>query len=282
MDPTLFEIISFDSRQIYKKAPIGTAQPTPYELNKIQHHLVGILEPDEECNAKKYSTLAFQALKEIFDKKKIPILTAGTGFYLKAFLYGMFPAPKINSKTKEEIKSLSIEDKWDLLKEKDPNSILTLNKNDIYRVDRALEMVLTGVKWSEASQRREGGILTLFPDLKIEGFFIDWDRKELYKRIDQRCKEMLSNGLFSEIETILNLYGKDSPLFKSLGFNFALDYIQRRKSMETFFGEFSQSHRNYAKKQITWFKKENLLKHLSWELSLENIKYIEKRLINVN
>jgi tRNA dimethylallyltransferase len=243
---------------------------------------VGILEPNQECNAKEYSILALQAMQEILNKKKIPILTAGTGFYLKAFLYGMFPAPKIDSQIKEEIKNLNWEDKWLLLKEKDPDSILTINKKDIYRVDRALEMILSGVKWTEASQQREGGILELFPDLKIEGFFIEWDRKELYKRIDQRCRNMMANGLISEIETVLEFYGIDSPLFKSLGFNFALDYIQRRKSMETFFGEFSQSHRNYAKKQITWFKKENLLKHLSWELSLENIKYIEKRLINVN
>lgn len=232
-------------------------------------------------NAAIYSKLAFQAVNEILNKNKIPILTSGTGFYLKAFLYGMFPVVEISDETKSKIQNLKLPEKWNLLKEKDFEATKLISENDEYRISRALEISETGKLWSQIQNERVDSFLEKFTG-EVIGIFLDLDRKELYKKINSRCKKMLDTGFLEEAKLIKLKYGESAPAFKSLGFNFALDYLLRKKSMEVFLEEFSQSHRNYAKKQITWFKKETLLKKLDWNSALAEIKNIEKRLLHVS
>lgn len=111
LDPTRFEILSFDSRQIYREMPIGTAAPTKEQQSKIRHHLVEVLSPKESIDAGLYNRMAEEALQKVLNTDKIPVFTAGTGFYLKAFLFGMFPVPEISVSVRERVLSMSIEKK---------------------------------------------------------------------------------------------------------------------------------------------------------------------------
>ena len=112
LDPDRFEIVSFDSRQVYKVLSVGTAKPEKPILDQIPHHLVDFLDPDKKVNAAYFVSLANQALEDIYFRGKIPILTCGTGFYLKAFLYGMYPVPEIKPEIRERLESLSREERW--------------------------------------------------------------------------------------------------------------------------------------------------------------------------
>lgn len=274
LDPDRFEIVSFDSRQVYKVLSVGTAKPEKPILDQIPHHLVDFLDPDKKVNAAYFVSLANQALEDIYFRGKIPILTCGTGFYLKAFLYGMYPVPEIKPEIRERLESLSREERWNRLQEVDSASAITISYADDYRVVRALEVFESGgVKWSELKENKNDGYLTK-GKLEVAGIFIQRERSELYDRINRRCKMMIDSGILEETKEVLKDFGEEAPALNSLGYNFALDYIKGRISMESFLEEFSRSHRNYAKKQVTWFKKEEILKATDWKTALEQIKNI--------
>lgn len=272
----MFEIVSFDSRQVYKVLEVGTAKPDSVIRGKINHHLIDYLEPSERINAAKNAALAKIAVNEIFERGKIPVLTAGTGFYLRAFLYGMFDVVEVSEEVKSYYKSLTREERWKLLSEKDREAIEKVSYNDDYRISRALEILHTGLKWSSLKENRDDGFLST-ANLEVTGIFIEWERNELYSRINDRCKVISSSGLFEETKEVVSKYGEDAPALNSLGYNFALDYIRGLHNLDTFYELFARSHRNYAKKQITWFKKDSLLKKYDWQTALRLLKNIEKR-----
>ena len=274
LDPDRFEIVSFDSRQVYKVLSVGTAKPEKPILDQIPHHLVDFLDPDKKVNAAYFVSLANQALEDIYFRGKIPILTCGTGFYLKAFLYGMYPVPEIKPEIRERLESLSREERWNRLQEVDSASAITISYADDYRVVRALEVFESGgVKWSELKENKNDGYLAQ-RKLEVTGILISRQRDELYDRINRRCVKMIQEGVLEETKEVVSLYGEQAPALNSLGYNFALDYIKGKMSMESFSEEFARSHRNYAKKQITWFKKEEILKPMDWNSALEIIKKI--------
>jgi len=274
LDPSRFEIVSFDSRQIYKVLSIGTAKPEKAVLDQIRHHLVDIIAPHVKINAAAFVRLAEDAIEQIYERNKIPVITCGTGFYLKAFLYGMYPVPEINTDVRQRLESISREERWDLLLKVDPKTAESLNPADDYRVIRALEVYESGgVKWSELKENKNDGFLAK-GKLEVTGIFINRERKELYERINKRCKMMIDSGILEETKEVVEQYGENAPALNSLGYNFALDFMKGKISMESFLDEFSQSHRNYAKKQITWFKKEAVLNSMDWKTGLEQIKNI--------
>ncbi len=274
LDPSRFEIVSFDSRQVYKVLSVGTAKPDKLILEQIRHHLVDFLTPSERLNAALFTKLAELALEDIYERNKIPIITCGTGFYLKAFLYGMYPVPEIKPDVRSKLESISREERWKLLQEVDPKTSEQVSFADDYRVVRALEVFQSGgIKWSELKENKNDGFLAK-GKLEVTGIFIHRDRRELYERINQRCNLMMHSGLFEETREVVAEYGENAPALNSLGYNFALDYIKGKMSMESFLEEFSRSHRNYAKKQITWFKKEEVLQEMDWNTALEQIKKI--------
>ncbi|MBP9885339.1 MAG: tRNA (adenosine(37)-N6)-dimethylallyltransferase MiaA [Leptospiraceae bacterium] len=274
LDPDRFEIVSFDSRQVYKVLSVGTAKPEKPILDQIPHHLVDFLDPDKKVNAAYFVSLANQALEDIYFRGKIPILTCGTGFYLKAFLYGMYPVPEIKPEIRERLESLSREERWNRLQEVDSASAITISYADDYRVVRALEVFESGgVKWSELKENKNDGYLAQ-RKLEVTGILISRQRDELYDRINRRCVKMIQEGVLEETKEVVSLYGEQAPALNSLGYNFALAYINGKMSMESFSEEFARSHRNYAKKQITWFKKEEILKPMDWNSALEIIKKI--------
>ncbi|TGK30967.1 tRNA (adenosine(37)-N6)-dimethylallyltransferase MiaA [Leptospira gomenensis] len=273
LDPDRFEILSFDSRQIYREMPIGTAAPDATQRSKIRHHLVEVLSPAETVDAGLYNRLAEEALREVLERNKIPVFTAGTGFYLKAFLFGMFPVPEIDPEVRERVLSLSYEEKKELLQSLDPDSLVRIFPGDEYRLGRALEVNLMGKRWSALEIDPKTSAMKRF-DLRIGcGIFLDLDRAELYDRINRRAAQMIEEGMAEEAWKIRERYGENCPGLKSLGYNFALENKKGNSNVETFLGDLSQSHRNYAKRQITWFRKETYLEPMGRTEALETIKH---------
>jgi tRNA dimethylallyltransferase len=269
LNPHIFEILSFDSRQVYKYLEYGTTKPSPELCSQIKHHLVDFLEPSENLDAKKFIKIAKESLQSILDRGKIPIITCGTGFYLKAFLYGMFPVPNIPEEILKQVSQWNSSEKWENLISLDPECISRLHPNDEYRVSRALALNLVGVKWSSLQENREEGLLNR-EGITVKGYFLDWDREELYRRINHRAKEIIINqGILEETKWVIERYGKDCPALKSLGYNFVIEYLEGSISKDTLLEKFSQSHRNYAKKQITWFKSMEILDRISYQDVLE-------------
>ncbi|TGK14599.1 tRNA (adenosine(37)-N6)-dimethylallyltransferase MiaA [Leptospira stimsonii] len=275
LDPERFEILSFDSRQIYREMPIGTAAPTKEQQSIIRHHLVEVLSPSEKVDAGLYNRLADEALRSVLNQNKIPVFTAGTGFYLKAFLFGMFAVPEISQEVRNKVLSMSPEQKRNRLLELDPDSLEKIFPGDDYRLGRALEVNLMGERWSALKIDPKTSAIQKYELNICLGVFLDLDRKELYDRINVRAKEMIDQGMAEEAWKIQELYGSNCPGLKSLGYNFALENKKGNSNLETFLMDLSQSHRNYAKRQITWFRKETYLKPMGRTEALETIKHIK-------
>lgn len=270
LEPEVFEIVSFDSRQVYKILEVGTSKPNQNIRQKIKHHMIDFLEPSEKINAASFAKLAKVKVESLLESNKIPVLTCGTGFYLKAFLYGMYPAPPENPEIRKKIEALSRDERWNLLSEKDPEATHKISKNDDYRVVRALETIFQGFLWSKLKEISKDGFLNK-SNVEFIGIYIHWDRGELYQRINLRAKGML-DGMLKETRTVIDKYGEACPALNSLGYNFALENIMGSISIEQFYEKLSQSHRNYAKKQITWFKSEKILQSYNWTEALNKIK----------
>lgn len=264
LDSSLFEVVSFDSRQVYRDLPIGTTAPTTEEKNSMPHHMVGFLESCESLDANLFRERASSVLASIRDRGKIPILTAGTGFYLRAFLHGMYPVPDILPEIRNLVNEMDEARVLEELKERDFPAFEKISPNDFYRYRRALEVNLSGVKWSGLGQETEGGYLHKNPGLRIQGYFVDWDRDILYRGINDRAKSILE-PMAEEAKRVCDLYGRECPGLKTLGYNFALDYLQGSRTIESYYDEIAKAHRNYAKRQITWFKRESYLVSGTWD-----------------
>lgn len=259
-----YEIVSFDSRQVYKFLCLGTAKPTKEDINKIPHHMIDFLEPNQTINAKDFSVLAEECVLQVWKKNKIPILTVGTFFYLKAFLFGMFVVPEISLEVKEKVQSMSLHEKWKTLQELDEASCQSIHPHDEYRITRALEVTFSGKKWSEASKMREIGFLEKY-NPQVLGYYLIRERKQLYERINQRAKQIFANGIEEETQFVLQKFGANCPALETLGYSFVMQYLEGKISKSTAIELFAQSHRKYAKRQITWFKNTDLLIPLSPE-----------------
>ncbi|WCL48992.1 tRNA (adenosine(37)-N6)-dimethylallyltransferase MiaA [Leptospira sp. GIMC2001] len=271
LDSSIFEVVSFDSRQVYAEMPIGTTQPTQEELNLMPHHLVGYLSPKISVDAKSFSRLASNAIVEIRKRSKIPILVVGTGFYLKAFLYGMYPVPDIPDSIRNELEGYSDSEVEAKLKAVDIEAYQSIQPNDFYRYRRALEVNLAGGLWSDHKKNIQGGFLKEHPNTKTIGYFLDWDRAILYDRINYRAKQLI-DPMIEETKFILEKYGRDCPGLRSIGYNFAIDFLDSKTSVDSFYEDIAKAHRNYAKKQITWFRKEPLLNSVSWDFAMESLR----------
>ncbi|TGL07372.1 tRNA (adenosine(37)-N6)-dimethylallyltransferase MiaA [Leptospira bouyouniensis] len=276
LDPKRFEIVSFDSRQVYRDLPVGTTAPTPEESSTIKHWLIGFLNANETINANQFSLMARDAISDIQSRGKIPFLIGGTGFYLRAFLLGMFPVPNVPKETKEYVLGLPLDEARLMLQQKDPKAMETLSYQDGYRIKRALEVVLTGVLWSDVSKETVGGFLKDNPDIKLVGHWLDWPREILYNRINTRVEQIVG-GMIEETKEVVSKYGPDCPGLRTLGYNFALAFLNGMIDINTFIEQLAQSHRNYAKRQITWFKKEPFLSPISYDAAVQLYTNIEQR-----
>lgn len=254
------EIISADSRQIYKYLDIGTAKPTEEEQNKVAFHLIDIVEPDEKFSASDYAKGAKKEIREVIERKKVPIVVGGSGLYLRALFKGFFKGPKANHQIREKLKEES--EKFGKkflhgrLKEKDLEAALRIHPNDEIRIIRALEVCeLTGKTITEL-QKKGGYEPEEFEFVKIG---LNLDRKKLYERINRRVDQMMQDGLLDEVKKIKKM-GYSSPCanlpWKTVGYKEMFSYLEGKYILEKAIDLLKMNTRRYAKRQLTWFKKE--------------------------
>jgi len=248
------EIISCDSVAVYRGMDLGTAKPTPEERARIPHHLIDVADPDQPFTAGDYSRLARAAMREIADRGKLPIVTGGTGLYLRALIEGLFAGPARQEDLRKRLRSGAGRhgSAWlhRLLNRLDPASAERIHANDTHKLIRAVEVCLAARQ--PMSQVLGRDPLTGFRLLRIG---LNPLRAELYDRLNQRCAGMFAQGLLQETRTLLACYGPVKAL-DSLGYRQALSVLLKGVSEKTAIAEAQQGHRNYAKRQLTWFRRE--------------------------
>lgn len=253
------EIISADSMQVYKGMDIGTAKITPVEMDGIKHYLIDILDPKEDFNVVKFKAYAKEAIDQIYNKGKIPIIVGGTGFYIQALLYDVdFEESKEDQRYREKLEDLAKTHGNDLLherlKEVDPESAKAIHPNNVKKVIRALEYYKeTGQRISDHNkeQRQKES------PYNFAYFVLNDDRKNLYERINKRVDIMVEQGLITEVKALLESgCRKDMVSMQGLGYKEIISYLEGESSLEDAIYTLKRDTRHFAKRQLTWFKRE--------------------------
>ena len=253
------EIISADSMQVYKYMDIGSAKIRPEEMQGIKHYLVDELMPDEEFHVVRFQQMAKQAMEEIYAKGKIPIVVGGTGFYIQALLYDIdFTENEEDTAYRNELEQIASEKGaeylHEMLRNVDAKSAESIHANNVKRVIRALEFnKLTGQKISEHNEKERA------KDSPYDFcyFVLNDDRKLLYDRIDRRIDIMLEEGLLDEVMSLKNKgYTRDMVSMQGLGYKEVLDYLNGEYSLEEAIYILKRDTRHFAKRQLTWFRRE--------------------------
>lgn len=251
------EIVNFDSVQLYKDLNIGTAKPSEEERKEVPHHLYDVLEIWEECNAAKYIKMADRIIREIIERGKIPILVGGTGLYLRALEYGLFPIEipeDIRIKVRERAKN-DLEGLYQELSRLDPEYARKISPRDRVRITRALEVIYaTSKPFSQFHKENPFFGERRYKILKIG---LNLPRKELYKRINERVLKMVEKGWLEEVKGLMERgFGPQLKLFKAIGYRYLVEHIEGKISLDEAISLVQRDTRRYAKRQITWFKKE--------------------------
>lgn len=246
------EIINFDSRQVYQELRIGVARPSEQELQMIPHHFVASHSIHNPLNAAKFSEIARKKALELIEKFGSVVLVGGTGLYLQAFLEGLDSFPEISPKLREEVNELYRKEGLSglamALYALDPNAFEWVQKDNPARLMRALEITrASGIPVSE--WRKNRGEVFPFPS-KI--YCIDWPRNELYQRINSRVDQMIELGLEKEVQELLAF--KELPVMRTVGYSEMYAFLEGSLCRDEAVKLIKQKTRNYAKRQITWFK----------------------------
>lgn len=273
------EIISADSMQVYKGMDIGSAKIRPEEMKGIRHYLVDVLEPSCEFHVVRFQQMAKQAMAEIYAKGKIPIVVGGTGFYIQALLYDIdFTENEEDTGYREELEALAkergAEYLHEMLKEVDPESAGQIHANNRKRVIRALEFYrLTGQKISEHNETERAKE----SPYEFCYFVLNDDRKKLYDRIEKRVDQMLEMGLLEEVTALKNKgYTKDMVSMQGLGYKEMLNYLNGECSYEEAVSILKRDTRHFAKRQLTWFRRE---RDVIW-IEKEHYDYDEEKILD--
>lgn len=253
------EIISADSIQVYKGLDIGSAKIKAEEMQGIRHHLIDVLEPDESFNISLFKDMAKAALEDIISRGKIPIVTGGTGFYIQALLYDIDFKENIDDGYRAYLEQLAGEKGeeflHDMLKEIDPLSAETIHKNNVKRVIRALEYFHQTKETISVHNKRESEKESPY---NFAYFVLNCNRELLYKRIDERVDLMLSKGLVEEVRHLVKEYSltPDMVSMQGLGYKEIIKYLNGEISLEEAIYILKRDTRHFAKRQLTWFKRE--------------------------
>ena len=250
------EIVSCDSVAVYRDMEIGTAKPDRADRERLPHHLIDVADPTEGFTAGDYSRRARAALGEIVARGRVPIVTGGTGLYLRALIDGLFAGPQRSESLRERLK---LSDKkrgrgwlYQILMRLDPKSAERIHPHDKPKLIRALEICIAARQpmsqaWEQGREALKG-----FRILRIG---LEPDRDYLYQRINKRAAEMFRAGLVEETKMLLEKYGEARP-FDSLGYKQARGLIRGQLREMDAIALAQQGHRNYAKRQLTWFRRE--------------------------
>jgi tRNA dimethylallyltransferase len=256
------EIVNCDSVAMYREFDIGTAKPSAEERAEIPHHLLDCVDPLADVSAGEYARQARRILREIVLRERhLPIVSGGTGLYLRALLEGLFPGPQrseeLRIKLRNRVQKNGTEHLHRILRRLDSSAANRIHANDVPKVIRAIEVCLA----SRQSSRQNMTELWQQGREPLHGFRIlrlglNPDREILYARINQRAANMLDQGLIAETERLLAKHGAQARPFASLGYKQALQFLRGELDRESALSAAQQAHRNYAKRQITWFRRE--------------------------
>lgn len=272
------EIISADSMQVYKYMDIGTAKITKEEMAGVKHHLIDCLEPTEDFHVVKFKELAEDAMEDIYKRGKLPIICGGTGFYIQALLYNVqFTENTVDYKYREELEEIAKVQGTNylhaILSEIDPDSASNIPAANIKRVIRALEYFHeTGERFSIHNEREKNRT----SPYNFSYFVLNDQRDLLYDRINKRVDKMLEDGLVDEVKKLMALgVRKGMTAFDGIGYKEILMALEEDGTHNDVIAEIKQNSRHYAKRQLTWFRRE---KEVTW---LDKSKYSDQELLSL-
>jgi tRNA dimethylallyltransferase len=251
------EIISADSRQLYRHLTIGTAKPSPEELRTVPHHGIDLVEPDQPFNAGEFQLYGRNAVDEILSRKSFPIIAGGTGLYVRALVDGFFEQPEMTGEYRATLEQrMATEGKESLFRELqrvDPESAASMDPSKYRRVIRALEVFYeTGTPISQFHKEH-----VVQPVYHPHFFGLLWDRAALYARIEQRVDRMLAAGFLDEVQKLIRLgYDDRFQSLQTVGYKEAFAYLRKEITYERMVELMKQNTRRFAKRQMTWFRKE--------------------------
>jgi tRNA dimethylallyltransferase len=254
------EVISADSRQIYRGMDIGTAKASSAELQTVPHHLINIKNPDENYTVAEYKHNAELAIADILKRKKLPMLVGGTGLYVQAVLENLdIPEikadPELRAKIESDIKEKGLDAVFEELVRLDPEAAYVVNPKNPRRVVRALEVAITTGKPFTAQRKK---LEPPFDALKIG---INPPPEILRERINLRIDLMMQDGLVDEVQQLIEKYGADCVAFDAIGYREIIDYLKNKISLQKAIEDMKLNTWHYAKRQMTWFKRD---KEIHW------------------
>ncbi len=251
------EIISADSRQVYRRMDIGTAKATSFEQAIIPHHMIDLVDPDQEFSVADFVDLARPLISQITARGNIPCIVGGTGLYIRALLGGLADLPSADQKLRKQLHQREQEEGagslYRELQRVDPVAAAEIHPNNLIRIVRALEVcIVSGRKISELKAEHSFSeqpyrVLKLAPD---------FPRSELYSRINQRTGQMLSSGLVDEVRGLVEDYSFELKTLQTLGYREVVQYLKEEINTEQMSDDIQKHTRQYAKRQLTWFRKE--------------------------
>jgi tRNA dimethylallyltransferase len=251
------EIVNCDSVAMYREFEIGTAKPSAAERARAPHHLLDFVDPTGYITAGEYARLARQALAEIKSRDHLPVVVGGTGLYLRALLDGLFPGPQRSEELRERLRQRIEKNGADylhrVLRRLDPDAATKIHANDIPKLIRAIEVCLASRQKMTEMWKQGRDPLTGFRIVRIG---LNPNRDALYARINQRAEHMFASGLVEETRQLLEKYGDTARPLTSLGYKQAAQLLRGEIDVKTALQAAQQAHRNYAKRQMTWFRRE--------------------------
>ncbi|MGH7322880.1 MAG: tRNA (adenosine(37)-N6)-dimethylallyltransferase MiaA [Candidatus Rokuibacteriota bacterium] len=253
------EVVSVDSRQVYRRMDIGTGKPTAVERTAARHHLIDVVEPDEPFDAARFVRDAARAISDIRERERWPLLVGGTGLYLRALVQGLSPLPPadlaLRRRLRAEAQAEGLETLHARLAALDPQAAARLHPRDLFRVIRALEIVaVTGQPVSALRDRRRHRAPSPYRVLTIG---LTMARDALYARLDARVDRMLADGLMAEVESLLTAgFGAELPAMQGIGYRHLTPVLTRGGALADAVSTMKRDTRRYAKRQWTWFARE--------------------------
>ena len=252
------EVVNCDSVAMVREFEIGTAKPSADERARAPHHLLDIVDPTGYVTAGEYARLARQTLAEIRSRKNLPIVVGGTGLYLRALLDGLFAGPQRSDELRQRLRERVEQNGADylhrVLRRLDSGAAAKIHANDVPKLIRAIEVCLASRQKMTEMWKQGRDPLTGFRILRLG---LNPDRDALYARINQRAEQMFKSGLVEETARLLAKYGEQARPLASLGYRQAVQLLRGEIDSETALQAVQQAHRNYAKRQMTWFRRES-------------------------
>ena len=278
------EIVSVDSMQVYRYMDIGTAKASLRERQRVAHHLIDIVDPDDEYNAARFVNDCLEAITDIHERGALPLLTGGTGLYFQSLRRGLFPSPRIDRSIRENLERRIAEEGSSILHDElmqhDPSSAARIHPHDTTRIIRALEVFQsTGIALSEHVRRQQenaggGGQFKCYISIGLT-----CERDTLYQRINHRTSQLFELGLENEVQRLINRgFGPELKSMQSIGYRHMVHYLEGRWSFEECRDTLARDTRRYAKRQYTWFNRDESISWFDRDDADEIFSYVEQNL----